>query len=281
MVDNEFKRGFLKTLVVLRDYLPNIVIGGGWVPLIYYHYVLGKTVEPLMTRDIDLIVPRQVPIVGSKSIDQLLTEAGLKVELIGSGTPPVTCYEGTMDGTDVEVEFLTHWQGRGGQAAARVQAGLTAQRLRYMAVLLDEPLLVEIPGLALRGGSTTVRVLSPGAYIFNKGLVFPRRTQEAKKAKDLYYIFDILANCPELRDQVVDDLAKMRTGYPSAWFRGFRQNLDISFAGVTSEGVRLVTSQRPGNAFPWLNEAQFRQYVVGILQTLLADITPRVPRRLN
>lgn len=273
MADDEFKRGLLKTLLVLREYLPNIVIGGGWVPLIYYHYVLGKTVEPLMTRDIDLIVPRQVPIVGSKSIDQLLTGAGLKVELMGSGTPPVTCYEGTMDGTDVEVEFLTHWAGGRDQVATRVQQGLTAQALRYMAALLENTLDVRIPDLTLPGASgVTVRVPSPGAYIFNKGLVFPRRKQEAKKAKDLYYIFDILANCPELRAEVVDGLTEMRTEYPSAWFRDFRQNLEVGFADITSEGVRLVTSQRPGNALPGLNEAQFRQYVVGVFQALLADI---------
>lgn len=35
------KFSFLKTLWYLRDYLSDIVIGGGWAPLIYYHYLLG------------------------------------------------------------------------------------------------------------------------------------------------------------------------------------------------------------------------------------------------
>jgi len=34
MVD-DFKPGFFRTLVLLRDYLPVIVIGGGWAPLTY------------------------------------------------------------------------------------------------------------------------------------------------------------------------------------------------------------------------------------------------------
>ena len=52
-----FKAGFLKTLWIIRAYLSEIVIGGGWVPLIYYHYLLAdKSREPIRTRDIDLMV---------------------------------------------------------------------------------------------------------------------------------------------------------------------------------------------------------------------------------
>ena len=56
----DFKAGFLKTLWILRDYLSVIVIGGGWVPLLYYHYLLAdKSREPMRTRDIDLLVDVQ------------------------------------------------------------------------------------------------------------------------------------------------------------------------------------------------------------------------------
>jgi|GEM_PF-3907697 hypothetical protein len=34
----DFKAVFLKTLWILRDYLSVIVVGGGWVPLLYNHY---------------------------------------------------------------------------------------------------------------------------------------------------------------------------------------------------------------------------------------------------
>lgn len=36
-----FKTGLFRTLWIIRDYLPEVVVGGGWVLLIYYHYVLG------------------------------------------------------------------------------------------------------------------------------------------------------------------------------------------------------------------------------------------------
>ena len=104
----DFKAGFLKTLWILRDYLPVIVIGGGWVPLLYYHYLLSdKSREPIRTRDIDLLVDTNVPMVGEKSVDRLLLEAGFKTTFKSPDTPPVIHYEGTIDGEEVEIEFLT------------------------------------------------------------------------------------------------------------------------------------------------------------------------------
>lgn len=31
-MNDDFTRGFFNTLAILRSYLPEIVIGGGWVP---------------------------------------------------------------------------------------------------------------------------------------------------------------------------------------------------------------------------------------------------------
>ena len=65
----DFKTGFLKTLWILRDYLTVIVIGGGWVPLLYYHHLLAdKSKEPIRTRDIDLFVNVNLPVIGDKTL---------------------------------------------------------------------------------------------------------------------------------------------------------------------------------------------------------------------
>jgi hypothetical protein len=70
---DDFARGLLKTLAVLRPYLPQIVIGGGWVPFLYYRY-LAKNHEhtPVLTRDIDFMVGHQIPIVGPKPSTKFL-----------------------------------------------------------------------------------------------------------------------------------------------------------------------------------------------------------------
>lgn len=198
----DFKVGFLKTLWIIRDYLSVIIIGGGWIPLIYYHYLLAdKSREPIRTRDIDLMVNLQLPVIGSKTVDQLLVETGFKPNFKSRETPPVICYEGNIDGHDVEIEFLTDQKGAKEDVVIEVQEGLSAQSLRFISIPLNNVIEVEIDDIPVVEGfsSLKVKIPSPGAYIFHKGLVFARRWEKQKKAKDLYYIFDILANCLELR----------------------------------------------------------------------------------
>lgn len=274
MVKDEFKPGFFKALQVLRDYLPQIVIGGGWVPFIYYHYLLAdKSMTPMHTKDIDLLVADSVPVVGGETIDQLLKDAGLSENFRSLHNPPITCYEGQIEGAEVEIEFLTQQRGVGQSAALEVQAGLNAQALRYISILLENPIEVEIDDLLLAPGRPlSVRVPMPGAFIFHKGLVFPRRAENQKRAKDLYYIFDILANCPKLHDRIVAELSMLKGMYPKKWFNAFKANLADYFASVSSDGVELVATQRPADAFPNMDDDQFRQYVLGILQELLLSI---------
>ena len=66
---DDFKKGLFKTLTILEDYLQDIVIAGGWAPLIYYHYLLSdKNLNPLRTKDIDIVVPSKLKIIGNKTI---------------------------------------------------------------------------------------------------------------------------------------------------------------------------------------------------------------------
>ena len=69
----DFTRGLFNTLSVLRPYHQQIVIGGGWAPFLYYRYLArNREHSPVLTRDIDLMVGHQVPIVGTKTIDEIL-----------------------------------------------------------------------------------------------------------------------------------------------------------------------------------------------------------------
>jgi hypothetical protein len=115
-------------------------------------------------------------------------------------------------------------------------------------------------------------VPSPEAYIFHKGLVFERRRDKQKKAKDLYYIFDILVNCPELRERIIQGLIGFRKNYPS-WFSRFIKNLRKNFSDMTADGVFMISSQRPVGAFSRLVDEQFRQYVLGTFQEFMEEIT--------
>jgi len=271
----DFKAGFLKTLWILREYLSVIVIGGGWVPLLYYHYLLAdKSREPIRTRDIDLLVNIQVPMVGEKTVDRLLLEAGFKAAFKSSDTPPVIHYEGTIDGEEVEIEFLTDQRGPRDDGVIEVQKGLHAEALRFISIPINHTVDVTIDDFRTGGEyhPISVKVPSPEAYIFHKGLIFERRKDKRKKAKDLYYILDILANCPDLKERIINGLKDFEKGYPS-WFSRFIKNLQKSFSDLTADGILMISGQRPAGAFPKLSEWQFREYVLGNFRELLDEVT--------
>ena len=270
-----FKEGFFRTLWILRDYLPELVIGGGWAPLIYHHYLIGdKSSEPIRTKDIDILVPEKLPVIGAKKVDELLLEAGLEPVFRSRGTPPVVSYEGDIDGYEVEIEFLTDQSGAKDAVVVRVQDGLNAQSLRYISILTDNAIEVEVDDFYCREKLwlLTVRVPSPASYIFHKGLIFTRRNKEQKKTKDLYYIFDILANCPELHEEIYSQLKGLKGAYHLRWFETFARNLKDHFSDILSDGIDLVASQRPTGAFPGLDDGQFKQYVLETFKDFIGKL---------
>jgi hypothetical protein len=273
-MSEDFKAGFLKTLWILRDYLSVIVIGGGWVSFLYHRYLLtDKSRDPIRTRDIDLLVDIEVPIVGEKSVDRLLLEADFKPIFKSLDTTPVIHYEGTIDGEEVEIEFLTDQRGARDDVVIEVQKGLHAEALRFISIPINHAIEVQIDDFLIGGKYhlLTVKVPSPEAYIFHKGLIFERRKDKQKKAKDLYYIFDILANCPELKERIIEGLNGFEKKYPS-WFSHFVRNLRNNFSDLTAGGIIMVSSQRPAGAFAKLTDEQFREYVLGVFQEFIDEL---------
>ncbi len=279
----DFKTGFLKTLWILRDYLPVMVIGGGWVPLLYYHYLLAdKSKEPIRTRDIDVLVDIDLPVMGDKTVDQLLLEQGFKPTFKTLDTPPVIHYEGTIDGEEVEIEFLTDQKGAREDIVIEVQKGLHAEALRFISIPIKHIIEVIIDDFRIGGEyhPLIVKVPSPEAYIFHKGLIFEGRKDRQNKAKDLYYIFEILANCPELTERITGGLKEFERTY-CPWFLRFIKNLKDHFSGVASDGIGMVLSQRPAGAFRELTDEQFKEYILGTFQELIEEITISSGRPLS
>jgi len=88
---------------------------------------------------------------------------------------------------------------------------------------------------------------------------------------DLYYIFDILANCPEFNQRIIDGLKGFERKYPS-WFARFIKGLKENFTDLTADGIFMVSSQRPSGAFSNLTDDQFKEFILGIFQQLIEEI---------
>lgn len=197
----------IKAMQVLEPYLDEIVLVGGWVPLLYSRCGHTSSPHPLLrTMDIDIVVPGRVPDRGRPAIDQLLSRAGYEPRVHPSDDALVK-YE--LASPVTEIEFLTPEIGRPGRATRSVQRGLTAQALRYLQILLENTVKIRIDDTVCGSDiSLTVTVPSPGAFIYQKGLTLSpgSRRENYKLAKDLYYILGIV-DCP-------DEARDSRAGFP-------------------------------------------------------------------
>ncbi len=279
-MNDRLARGLFKTLGVLREYLPEIVVGGGWAPFLYYRYLFRDCKrEPIFTKNIDLMVRPKVPVIGHKTIDRALLEAGLETVFKSTDNPPLIHYEGLIDGVDVEIEFLTELTGSETDLVKKVQPDLHAEALRYISLVVENVTVLTIDDIpeAEDTNPMFVRVPTPAAYIFHKGLIYQRRRDPRKMYKDLYYIFDILTGCGDLKISIIKDLDRLSKKYPG-WFRRFVKNLDTDFTGPASDAVLGVAGQRPPDAFDGLDDDQFRNFAFGTFLETKEALLPLVRR---
>jgi hypothetical protein len=275
-VDERIKPQLFKVMDILEEYLSEVVFAGGWAPLIYYHYLVGdKTRTPLLTQEFDLMVRRHMGRIG-KGLHQLLLEAGLRPEPRDSSPRPAQIFSGEIEGDHLEIEFFTPMTGRGRDDAVEVQTNLLALPLRFADIVISNAIEVAIDDHPLYTNANPIGLLvpSPGAFVFNKGLTFSRRQVSAKKEKDLYYIFDILARCPELREEILEDLSilKHSSATHGKWFNSFLGNMSKHFRDPDGSGVNMLIRQRPSMAFSNLDDQQFRQYAFEALRVFLGEL---------
>jgi len=149
-----------------------------------------------LTRDTDLAFANQAPLAGD--IKATLAAAGFNEELSGDHTPPVTHYALGDDDAGFYAEFLTPLQGSGmkrnGEPDATVsKAGITAQKLRHVDILLVNPWVMRVgPDQGVPSSRPIdLQVANPASFIAQKLLIQKYRTP-AKRAQDLLYIHDAL-----------------------------------------------------------------------------------------
>ena len=188
---------FARLVEAIRPWLTHVVIVGGWSHRLHRFHPLATAQEyqPLRTRDVDLAFSPDAPLHGD--LRKALSKAGFREELSGEHTPPVTHYRLSEEDAGFYAEFLTAKKGSGlrrdGQCDMTVlKAGITAQTLRHLGLLLEAPWLVRI-------GSETMPITrpvdllvpNPVSFIVQKLLIHKRRDAE-KKAQDILYTHDTL-----------------------------------------------------------------------------------------
>jgi hypothetical protein len=194
------KASFARIVCALAPYLGDIVFVGGWAHRLFRLHPLARLTpfRPLMTTDADIAAPARIP-ARAGTIRELLLAADFTEHLSGDQTPPRAEYRLSQTGGDISVQFVTPLTGgehrRDGSlnATTRVQ-GVTAEKLRYIDLLLTEPWTVNLSsagGFPVGALPVPVRICNPVSYLAQKILSLPKRQRE-KRGKDVLYVHDTL-----------------------------------------------------------------------------------------
>ena len=271
----ETKDSLLMALDALKPYLSDLVISGGWVPFIYHTYLGTPRPKhpPLMTEDLDISVATDLLPGSRPSLSTFLKpdrRSGISLGHFGPKGPEETVYKATKDGAEIEVTFMSPRRGGDERQAIAIPAGVISTLLRYIDVLLASNMKVRIADQTSNGQSVDVEaiVATPEAYCFQKGLSFVERATRYKKSKDLYYLFDLLANYPELRRRCEEEIPKLQARFHSKWYTRFLSNFEQHFQTAEAEGAMLVEEQRPGGG----SDPAFRAQVCRTFQDFIKKL---------
>jgi hypothetical protein len=181
-----------RLMIALSPYRGDVVLIGGWAHRLSRLHPLAQSLdfEPLYTQDADLAIPATVP-PRAEDLRALLLKAGFKEHLLGEHEPPVTRYELGDEGL-FYAEFLTPLVGLPKVSTTAI-AGVTAQALRYLDILIVDPwsVLLKEPEFPVGQKAVEVRIANPASYLAQKILILGKRSA-ADRAKDVLYLHDTL-----------------------------------------------------------------------------------------
>jgi hypothetical protein len=189
---------FARLVNALRPWLGQLVVVGGWAHRMHRFHPMANPPGhlPLRTRDTDLAFSPDEALTGD--VRTALTDAGFAEELFGDDVPPATHYRLGEDEAGFYAEFLTPLHGSGlkrdGKPDATMsKAGITAQKMRHLELLLISPGSVRIrPAKEIPiAADVELFVANPTSFMIQKLLIHADRPPH-KKAQDILYIHDSL-----------------------------------------------------------------------------------------
>jgi hypothetical protein len=188
---------FARLIDALRPWLGHLVVAGGWAHRLHRLHPLAHNPghEPVRTRDVDFALSLRTPVAGD--ISEALGAAGFTRTFLGEDAPPVTHYNLDED-AGFYAEFLVPLEGSeirrdGKRDVAASLAGITAQKLRHLDLLLVAPWSVPVganTGVPLERPAD-ILLPNPVSFVVQKLLIYEKRRPN-KQAQDILYIHDTL-----------------------------------------------------------------------------------------
>lgn len=240
------------------EWKDHIVIGGGYAPIIYKIYLSSekKGIYPVGTKDIDSLIPRKVPKASKEDISTHLKKSGFVQSHKDLEDPPTESYIKEIEGEEVEIEFLTDNSARENKDKNIEISGIIAQPLTYLKLSISRTISFRTFN-GLEGF-----VVSPEAWIFHKGLTFPKRKENSKKLKDLYGIWYVLTQLENFSTKAIQDFKELSEKNIS-WFKTFKRNIAQWIDNASPNDWEDLQQQEPSGK---LKKLGFTKLMEGILR---------------
>ena len=194
----------------LRPYANDIVYVGGWVHALYLLRAEGPTARTVMTGDVDLTLPGNLPAGRRPPLVELIRQAGFQVQPYDEASGLLEIYLGGMD-----LDLLTEAPSPRETVRIQGQSDLHVQGYPFQAMLRESSHVMLVGDEVDPAMVQPVEILIPTlpAYTVGKLLSMPLRTSRGKQAKDLVYVSEILAR-DQLREEVARGVHHLGEQYP-------------------------------------------------------------------
>jgi len=226
---------FFNVLEDIRDYLPDLMLVGGWMPYIYSNFLWKTSVRnPVTTVDIDFGVDQSVTRDYSKTIFETLSsldykERHLKIDRMF----PVVLYK-----EKIPVEFITY-----PTVDIKIIEKLLGRQMHINKIDKFDFLLkyrVPINIQAKKKNKTyLVNCPKPSAFLYHKGATFIDRENKEKQAKDLYYMYFVLRYAPDI-EMILEEISQYRE---KRYLMSVSDSIDKFFERISSQGCLLVEQE--------------------------------------
>lgn len=241
---------FARLIEALSPWTHQLVFIGGWAHRLYRLHPTATVpaYEPLMTLDADVAFAQAECLEGN--LRTRLLAAGFQQQLTGDHLPPVSRYTLGEDARGgFYAEFLTPLTGRefdrhGRRVATVAAAGITAQRLRHLDLLVRSPWNVTLGEAWGAASPLNLRIPNPVSFVVQKLLSHDERAPR-KRAQDVLYIHDTLELfAPKLGELATLWQTELRATLRARWLERLDRKREALF-GALNDTVRDAAAIPP------------------------------------
>ena len=231
----------IKVIDDLADFLPYLVLVGGWVPYIYARYIWKNVPNMAVTTgDIDFGVGAQ-DYNGKDTVASCVQRLGYGERHVSMDRsfPFVPIVKDASGDVKAEVEFITDPKVSKKLVNKSVGQEIKINEIQHFSLLLGSVLTAQMD-------LKSIQIPTESMFTFHKVLTFVDRENKEKLRKDLYYVYYMLRFCPK-REQLADDVVALIKKRKEG--KQVKENLKEYFSSVDSKGPLFVEQENGPDAY--------------------------------